>query len=1035
MATRKAYRLVVTLEAGTQKFFTDMKAAGVEVKEFERKVGEGSRATVSEMKATSSAVKALEGNFFNNTKAADAFLEKVLGLGPVLQLAFPIVGGLAFAGMLGEVGNKAYEFFKKMQEAPEKTKAAFRGLTEGLGTTNDELRVANDRLENEIAKLEGRHQNTLKLALDEARVSADKLAEALNKDLTNLSKLLTENNVGWMQRVLGVGGTTDIKKLMGGESGVGGVAGSMAEILEEGNRKIAAAKTLSEAKDARTEAMTAANKELASALDQVNKKIAERESLAKGGVEIRGVQTVKSGATDQRVALEELLGVRTALLKAQDFIPLSLTNVDLTEKRDRLAAGKANAEQDRPFDKVMAEIGVQIEAVKAKLAAMGQGEEAQVLAKAYGEAEKSIALIDVALKAQNRSLDESQKAKIHAGKATADLAEADLLWQLKLQASKSSLDNRILSMNLLTAAIGKGYEATRAANVETRIMQELGEHFNDSRWMQSHQGDVAGMRANAGREFDAQHAEQSAAAVHTLNQQLELERELAAAQMHGAEAVRQATLAVKLRQMTAVGATKEQLAAEIELYNAQRANTGATDLAKIGERIAATQRLASALLQGADAERRAGLENKYAEIRRGGDIAIPGVIGMGQKELAERTADAADHQQKITGEALKSGMATQNQVELLGQEIAALEKIRKEQGDTMAIEISLRDLENQRLHALAQMSLQLGGMRDGVRAFFLEMQQDAKVAANVVYEALHSALDRTSANLAKLFTGQKTDWGKQFQDIGNKMLESSIKGAMTKGLGVLGEHFAPAKKFADTLGLNKPDGSLDKPFYVIPLVPGTAAAVGKGIPGAVSSGTAAALAGAFGGGSKGDGVFSLMGAGEKIASYTGGWGVSNAAKTEDDPGWTKLHYGGHPLFGAILAQAGTIIQQNAKAIGGGISSLFNKGGGLVPGAGPSADLDYGGAMAGGGEVDPGHVYDVGERGREKFIPYSRGRIVPHDALGGGVSIVNNNNIDARGADLGAHNRIIRGMEATHKSAVATAIQATHERSRRVPGGK
>ena len=211
-------------------------------------------------------------------------------------------------------------------------------------------------------------------------------------------------------------------------------------------------------------------------------------------------------------------------------------------------------------------------------------------------------------------------------------------------------------------------------------------------------------------------------------------------QAQGAEAVREAALAVKLHQMEQQNATKEQIQAEKDLFEAQRANANAADLAKINERIEATQRLTAAILGGAEAERQAANENKYAEIRRGSDIPVPGMPGLGQKELGERSADAAEHERQITAEAMKPGLEYQNRVETLDQEIAALEKIRETQGDTLALEISLRDLENQRLKAMVDQSLALRTARDGVRAFFLEMQEEAKSAAQIVYDALNSSL-------------------------------------------------------------------------------------------------------------------------------------------------------------------------------------------------------------------------------------------------------------------------------------------------------
>ena len=87
-------------------------------------------------------------------------------------------------------------------------------------------------------------------------------------------------------------------------------------------------------------------------------------------------------------------------------------------------------------------------------------------------------------------------------------------------------------------------------------------------------------------------------------------------------------------------------------------------------------------------------------------------------------------------------------------------------------------------------------------------------------------------------------------------------------------------------------------------------------------------------------------------------------------------------------------------------------------------------MASGGGVDPGKTYLIGENGPELFAPGMRGSIVPNHALASSVS--NNYVIDARGADLGAHNRIARGIEASHNAAVAKSVQASVERARRTP---
>jgi hypothetical protein len=958
--SRKAGVISINLNAGTAKFMADMDAANA-------KIGQFGTAATGNSRAAGAELKALEGKF--PIRAAAAFLASIQGLGPVVKAGFPVVGAIALGGVLVDTTEKIYKFFKAMQDAPERNAAAFRGLTSDLHLTNDELRVANDRLENEIAKLEGHHQNTVKLTLDEIRAAADKLAKSLNTDLENLNKLLAANHV---TGIFG-GGTGDIKKLMGGESGFGGVGARVAEILEEGNRKIASAKTTPEALSARTAAMAAANRELAAALEEVNKKLAAREAMQKGGVPIPGRPHAVTGTSNQRVPIEQLRRSRLALMEAQDFIPLSLSSVDLTAKRDKDAAARANAQQDRPFEDRMKQLGAEIEAVKAKLEAIGKPEAAQIIAKAFGAAQKAIEETNKALERHNSHLTEQQKGHIRAKELTLATAEVETEWRTKLAASTSSIADRIRSQELLTAAIGKGYEATRSANVETRIMQQLRQHFDDPAWMKKHQGEVEGLRTGFTRQFDAEHAEQSAKAVDSLNDQIELERELARVQAQGAEAVRQLAFTVKLRQMEKT-ATKEQIQAEIELFNEKRTNVNAADVAKINEQAAARQRLTSAILGGAEAERKAALENKYEEIRRAGDQPS-GIFGIGQKELAERGKDTADRQGELLAAGLRPAMAAYNQIEEANLRIGAIEKkITDDKKINLYEEIALRDLENQRLQLLAEQSLQLRGVRDGVRAFFLEMQTNAKSAASIVYEAMHSALDRSSSEMANLLSGKKTNFGKAFGDIGHQMLQSSIKSGAQFGLGKFGEHFAPAKKFADALGLNKPDGSSRKLAFWVQLADGISPDAG-GKEADSNGSKLASTAGAF------------------IHAVSGGGGV-----------------------GRVL-----------QGIGGIFSKLTDKM--LSKALGNVFGDWFGGARAEGGGVDPGSAYMVGEKGPEMFVPSSSGRIIPHGA--GGDNHVHYH-IDARGADLGVMTRIEQGMRAMHNSAVATSVLAAHDQARRTP---
>lgn len=91
-----------------------------------------------------------------------------------------------------------------------------------------------------------------------------------------------------------------------------------------------------------------------------------------------------------------------------------------------------------------------------------------------------------------------------------------------------------------------------------------------------------------------------------------------------------------------------------------------------------------------------------------------------------------------------------------------------------------------------------------------------------------------------------------------------------------------------------------------------------------------------------------------------------------------------------------------------LGSLFGGTTGSGAGAGSSSGFGsaiatglgalFGGARAEGGPVSSGRGYLVGERGPELFLPRQSGAIVPNSAMGGGtVNVVNNVNIDARGA--------------------------------------
>ena len=97
--------------------------------------------------------------------------------------------------MFGNMIATMVKFFQAEQDQLHLVTTGWREFNDALQITDDQLKVSNDKLENQLAKLTGNPQNQLKVMLDEAALSADKLALALNKDFDEIVKLLDKANV------------------------------------------------------------------------------------------------------------------------------------------------------------------------------------------------------------------------------------------------------------------------------------------------------------------------------------------------------------------------------------------------------------------------------------------------------------------------------------------------------------------------------------------------------------------------------------------------------------------------------------------------------------------------------------------------------------------------------------------------------------------------------------------------------------------------------------------------------------------------
>src|SRR5712664_1802593 len=116
-----------------------------------------------------------------------SFVAELGGVGPVLAAAFTPI---ALVGLL-DVAGEAIEKFKKWNDLSGTTADKMEELTHSVIRQKDSLDLENIRLGNVLAKLEGKPENRLALAFEEAKIKADELGESIAKDLVKVQQLLS----------------------------------------------------------------------------------------------------------------------------------------------------------------------------------------------------------------------------------------------------------------------------------------------------------------------------------------------------------------------------------------------------------------------------------------------------------------------------------------------------------------------------------------------------------------------------------------------------------------------------------------------------------------------------------------------------------------------------------------------------------------------------------------------------------------------------------------------------------------------------
>ncbi len=160
--------------------------------------------TVSQMQASSAAIRAFENPLGNNLRAVERFMTIIPGVGTALKAAFPVVGAVAFGAVIVESAKKVQEFISHLRAIPATVSMGAQTIQASMTSTNDELAVAIDRIEMANAKLEHKPINGLQLTLDEAAVAGDKLNAVLLQSNKEVQDLLKQSSTsGFIAQLIG----------------------------------------------------------------------------------------------------------------------------------------------------------------------------------------------------------------------------------------------------------------------------------------------------------------------------------------------------------------------------------------------------------------------------------------------------------------------------------------------------------------------------------------------------------------------------------------------------------------------------------------------------------------------------------------------------------------------------------------------------------------------------------------------------------------------------------------------------------------
>lgn len=130
-----------------------------------------------------------------------AFVASLPGVSKAMSAAFDTIAVVAIADAVVKAGEKLKDFIEKNEQLAQKNRELWSSLHGSMEAQNDDLDLTKIKLQNAIAKLEKKPQNSVAEAIAQARVEADKLESTINSVVEKIENALKGEVSGGLAQI------------------------------------------------------------------------------------------------------------------------------------------------------------------------------------------------------------------------------------------------------------------------------------------------------------------------------------------------------------------------------------------------------------------------------------------------------------------------------------------------------------------------------------------------------------------------------------------------------------------------------------------------------------------------------------------------------------------------------------------------------------------------------------------------------------------------------------------------------------------